>query len=423
MTNFSGKPIRIGLIGVGARLRHVVRRLVNEAPKDTIKIVTAYDPDPGSLAALNKQDHGGHSREPDRPDMAPVHQEFTDKIEEAASEEAVARHPNVDWVFIGSPNSLHARQSILALEAGKNVFCEKPLATNLKDCLAIRNAVQKSGRTFAFGLVLRYSPHYRKIQELVASKKIGDLISFEFNETLGADHGGYIFGNWRRKVENAGTHLLEKCCHDLDLANWIIGSLPVAVASFGGKDFFTPKNAHQVQRIGNNAKGFPAYSTWVDPHRVDPFSEGADIVDNQVAILQYANGVRATFHTNCNTAIPERRMYLCGTEGTLRADVYTRNIELQRIGYDIKQEDLKAVPIAHDSMAGHAGADGAMARSLVKTLLHGEPPLATVEDGIRSCIVAFAIDQAMNEGKVVHLEPLWSAAGIQVSAPTVSTPN
>ena len=84
-----------------------------------------------------------------------------------ASEEALARHAEADWIFIGSWNAFHARQAIAALGAGKNVFCEKPLATTLEDCLAVQRAVRNSGCVFAFGLVLRYSPHYQKIRELV----------------------------------------------------------------------------------------------------------------------------------------------------------------------------------------------------------------------------------------------------------------
>jgi len=81
-----------------------------------------------------------------------------------------------------------------------------------------------TGRLFNIGLTLRYSPHYRKIKQLLESGAVGDIISMEFNETLDFNHGGYIMGNWRRLREYAGTHLLEKCCHDIDLVNWMVGS-------------------------------------------------------------------------------------------------------------------------------------------------------------------------------------------------------
>jgi len=383
------QPVRLGLIGPGGRLRGVVRRLLDEAPEGQIKITAAYDPDPGAIQTLRN--------------------DFGTDIEATSSEENLTGHPEVDWVFIGSWNAVHARQAIAALQAGKNVFCEKPLATSLEDCLAIRDAVKKSGRTFSFGLVLRYSPHYQKVRELVASGKIGEIISFEFNETIEFFHGGYIFGNWRRKLADSGSHLLEKCCHDLDLANWIIDSLPVRVASFGGTDFFLPKNEHHINRLGPDPEGRPAYRKWRDPHGISPFAAGAEIVDNQVAILQYANGVRATFHTNCHTSILERRFYLCGTEGTIRADAITGLIECQRIGHNPQMEQFN---LGH--AGGHAGGDETMAKALAETLLHGKSPLASVEDGLRSCVVALAIDRAMKEKAVIDLDPWWKAAGVQL---------
>ena len=381
-------PLRIGIIGAGGHLRGVLRRVLDEAAGRT-RVTVAHDPYPASLTALRDQ----------------LGYDFAS----APSDEVVAQSPDVDWVFIGSWNCFHARQAIAALRAGKNVFCEKPLATNLNDCLAIRDAARETGRVFAFGLVLRYAPLYQKVRELVASGALGRIVSFEFNETLGFTHGGYIFGNWRRKSENAGSHLLEKCCHDLDLANWIVDSVPVTVASFGGRDFFVPANASHVDRLGPDAHGNPAYSGWADPQRVAPFSEGADIVDNQVAILTYTNGVRATFHTNCNSALPERRFHICGTEGTLRADAYTGRIEWRRIGHDTKPEEISL-----GDSGGHAGGDEFMARALVDCLFKGQAPLASVAEGLTSAVAAFAIDQALQENKVVDLRPLWQRCGISL---------
>ncbi len=218
----------------------------------------------------------------------------------------------MQYVMIGSWNCFHAEQAIAALEAGKPLFCEKPLATTLEDGLAIARAQAAANLPLTIGFTLRYSPFYRTLKEMIAAGRIGSIISMEFNETLDFNHGGYIHGDWRRLRANAGTHLLEKCCHDVDLVNWMIESRAVRVASFGGTDFFTPENAHHQDRIGPKSDtGTVAFQSW--PHRdhepPNPFLADKDIVDNQVAILQYENGVRVSFQTNCMAAIPERRMY------------------------------------------------------------------------------------------------------------------
>lgn len=385
----SNSKVRIGMIGTGGRLRGVVRRLLQSDTTGRLEIVAAYDPDSGSLDTLD--------------------QVFGKTVRRAASDEALINDPEVDWVFIGSWNSEHARQSVAALNAGKNVFCEKPLATEFEGCLAIRDAVARTGKAFAFGLVLRYSPHYVRLKEVLESGVIGKIISFEFNETLGFNHGGYIFGNWRRKRANAGTHLLEKCCHDIDLANWMIGSLPVQVASFGGRDFFTPENQGEVERIGPNAEGKAAFSLWPDPHHKNPFDGEADIFDNQVAILQYANGVRGTFHTNVNASLRERRFYICGTRGSIRADLVSGIIEVRENGWTARSE-------VYDTNAGdgHGGGDEVMANSLLATLTQGTAPAAGVLEGLHSALAAFALDEAADTGKVVDVRELWCRAGVEV---------
>lgn len=368
-------------------MRSVLKRLLPKDPRLTVKGVFDID------ATAIEQSRGVFGASDPR---------------EYPSMESLATDPEIDWVMMGTWNRHHAAPAIAALNAGKNVFCEKPLATTLADCVAVQNAVRKSKGIFAFGLVLRYSPHYQRIHQTLADGRVGELISFEFNETLRPGHGGYIFGNWRRRTEMAGSHILEKCCHDLDIANWMAGSVPTRVASFGGKRIFTPENAGLGEAIGLDADGRSVFVEWPDAHRVDPFSGDADLLDHQVVILEYANGVRATFHANCVAALPERRFYLLGTRGTLRADAYDGRITLQRIGREISEEDLSIGP----NPDGHGGGDSVLATGLAATMLEGRKPLAGIDEAVRSAAVAFAIDEAQATGKVVDLKPYWSALSV-----------
>ncbi len=373
---------QIGIIGCGARMRGL---LANEK---RIGVVAVFDPHPDSLAAARK-DYGENLK---------VHDRYEDLV----------RDPAFDWVAIGSWNCFHREHAVAALRAGKNVFCEKPLATNLDDCLAIRDAVRETGRTFSFGLVLRYSPFYRKIHELLRSGRIGSLISFEFNEHINFFHGCYIMGGWRRLRKNAGTHLLEKCCHDMDIALWLADSLPLRVASFGGLNFFKPENEDHTVK---DEQGRPVHTTWEGVDLVNPFTAEKDIVDNQVVILEYANGVRASFHANCSSGIPERRIVLIGTEGAIRADALTGSIELQRISSNPVMERYD-VDIHGGHPGGHAGGDEVLMENLYLAMSEGEEPLVGVEEGIKSALVSFAIDEAHDTGRIVELSGQWKTARI-----------
>lgn len=380
------RTVGIGIIGCGARLRCVMSEL--RQVTDQAQVVALADPDPEAIRAACEQ--------------------FNVDANVYTDYQALLSDPAVDWVMIGSWNSLHAEQAIAALHAGKHVFCEKPLAITVDDCLAMRKAWQASKQQFIIGFTLRYSPHYRKIKELVDGGAIGQLISLEFNETLDFNHGGFIHADWRRHTRAAGPHILEKCCHDVDIVNGLTGSLAVRAASFGGCDFFTPRHADQAERVGRTPQGIQGFMSWQGPHpTVNPFTVEKDIVDNQVAILEYANGVRATFHTNCAAGIPERRVYLCGTEGALRADVLTGQLELRRIGFDTAMEDY-----ATGASGGHGDGDPVLANALAQTMLCNAQPETTLEDGLTAAFTCLGIDEAMRTGTIFDLRPWWERAGI-----------
>ena len=126
-------------------------------------------------------------------------------------------------------------------------------------------------------------------------------------------------------------------------------------------------------------------------------------------LLEFANGVRAGFHTNCNSGIPERRMYICGTEGTIRADVIAGEIELKRIGFKTVLEQVDA-----GVSGGHGGGDAILAKELAASMLKGTTPSVGLDDGLKSSITCFAIDEAMSSGTVVDVRPYWKRAGIKI---------
>lgn len=391
----SENPVKIGLglIGCGSRLTGVIERTIKGC--DGIEVVALCDPSATAIEACKKRLNCAD---------AVVYEDHRELSADSA----------VQWVCIGSWNCFHKDQVLGAFATGKHVFTEKPLVTTLDDAIELQAAVQASDKLFSMGFVLRYAPFYRRVKELVDEGILGDIISFEFNETLDFNHGGYIMSDWRRFRKNAGTHLLEKCSHDVDLMNWIIGSVPVKVASFGGLDFYKTENASHIERIGKNKDGVDAYHTWhsngiyTREHSNNPFTSEKDIIDNQVAIIEYANGIRTTFHTNLNCALPERRMYVCGTEGTLRGDVLTGKIEWKRIGFDTELHTEKT------ASGGHGGADGFLADSLRDSMLNGTAPIVGLEDGMKSSLAVFGLDAALDSGSVVDMLPMWKRVGIEI---------
>ena len=373
--------VGIGVIGCGAMGLSLVQMVVENDPR--LKVIALYDPEQRSVdRALSEL-----------ASSPKVCSDYTQLMDMS----------NVQWVMIASWNCYHHEQIVSAFKTGKHVFCQKPLALSVDECVSINRAWQQSGTTFSIGFTLRYSPHYQKMKELISNGHIGKIISMEFNETLDFNHGGYIMGDWRRLRENAGGHILEKCCHDIDLANWMVNSVARRVASFGGLNFFLPENAFHIDRIGPRNDGKAAYSTWGGLVDLNPFLSEKDIIDNQVVILEYENGVRATFHTNCNAAIPERRMYILGTEGAIRANLLTGDIHLQGIGFDTEIEN-KSLGIQD----GHGNGDKFLAKELSDTMLHNKIPSVGLMEGLISTLTCIAIDAAMDTGTVVDMRTYWN---------------
>jgi predicted dehydrogenase len=377
--------IRVALIGYGTRLPEIVRHL--DAATDAVVYCGVMDPDPERAAlALREAAPGGRRYE---------------------SMQDVVDDPEVDWVFIGSPNHLHARQTILALQAGKHVFCEKPAATSIDDVIAVQEASLNSDRKYVLGLTLRHAEHYRTIKRWLSEERIGRLVSMELNENLEFSHGGHIHSHaWRRRTDLGGSHLLEKCCHDIDLAIWMAESLPAYVASFGGRNIFIPEHADLMMAVQPHPDGRDPWLWWPTVgERTNPFTGDADVVDNQVGIIEFENEIRATFHTNCVAGFPERRMLLLGTRGAIRADLVSGTLEYRPIGFEaeVERADLGSTDL-------HGGGDPTLAKDLAQTMLEDAPPRAGIREGILSVVTCIALNEAMASRSVVDCRRYWDKA-------------
>ncbi len=374
MTN---KKVGIAVIGAGGRAHFVVNILLKDS-NGNVDIKRVFDPDK-EVAAKRVESWGSKTV-------------ICDDYQSAINSD------DIDWVMVFSPNVYHCEQVCYAFDCGKHVFSEKPMATSIEDCKQIYKKHKESRKLFATGFVLRYAPIYLKVKELLDKKYIGDIISIDANENITPWHGSYIMQNWRRHKELSGPHILEKCAHDMDLLNWFIGSLPSKVASFGGADFFIPKNNHFMDKF----KNCNIFDRWKNPDKpFTPFNSDKNLMDNQVAIIQYRNNVRVMFQATMSNAIPERRMYFSGTEGTMIAELYSSTLRYKR-------HDSNEVTISFGG-DGHGGGDSFIMKELYKSMKDGLKPASSGDEGLESSVLALAIDEAAENISIVDLEPVWKS--------------
>jgi len=142
---------------------------------------------------------------------------------------------DIDAVFVGTPPHLHSEMAIAALQAGKHVYCEKPIGVNAAQVRALVAAAKASKKVFVPGQQLRslrqVGEAIRKIHEGV----IGEVIMVKAQREASADlpHDGSS-GDWYFDVSKSGGYLIEQSVHNLDLCNWAIGAVPVRACGFGG---------------------------------------------------------------------------------------------------------------------------------------------------------------------------------------------
>jgi glucose-fructose oxidoreductase len=113
-------------------------------------------------------------------------------------------NPDIDIVYVVTPNSLHARHCIAAAKAGKHVICEKPMATSVADCDAIIAACRAAGVRLTVGYRLHYEPHHAEFARLARDKVFGPFIRMKGANGFDMDSSARARTDWRLDKELAG---------------------------------------------------------------------------------------------------------------------------------------------------------------------------------------------------------------------------
>jgi len=369
------EPARIAVIGLGQRIAHVLAAMAEVGWR--LEIVGYADPSPIGAPILE----AAHLRRG---------QNF------ASAQELLGAGP-FELVMIGSPNHLHLEHLTLARASGFPIFIEKPIVRTEQESYALARVLDDKPRIYV-GLVMRSMPIVRELLRRVRAGDIGRLISIDATEHLHPEHGGYLARNWRRKQAWGGSFLLDKVCHDFDIFNLLAGARPARVASFGGRAIFEPANTARPARYHHHEPGWSGAE--------DAFASDMDVADHQVALVEYANGVRLSFHANSNTALVERRWYLAGREGTLIADLVRNRLLWRRLGEAGRPERLDFAERTDDL---HNGADQAMARDLRAAVAGQARFPVTPRESLEAGLTVMAIDQAMAQNAVIACAPMWQA--------------
>lgn len=332
--------------------------------------------------------------------------EFQEKINEqvfiTTDYRELLERKDIDAVAILSPDYLHEEHAIGALQAGKHVYCEKPLAITVEGCDRIIEESKKSGKHLMVGFNMRYMSMYQTMKEIIDSGVIGDLKAVWVRHFVG--FGGYFYyHDWHGTAKNTTSLLLQKGSHDLDVIHWITGKYTKKVSAFGGLDFYGGDKPNTLTCPTCDEKDTcTEVSTEILTQCA--FREEIDVEDNNMLIMELEGGIKASYLQCHFTPDYSRNYTFIGTKGRVENDdvndkiyVKTRKSNswhgLSDITFDMKKEQ-----------GSHSGADPKICNDFVELVLNNKQPLTTPFAGRMSVAVGCAATESIRSGgKVIEV--------------------
>lgn len=282
--------------------------------------------------------------------------------------EDLLRHPGLDAVFLVTPTPLHAGQIVAALDAGKHVFCEKPLALELADCLRVEEAAaRRPGQIVMIGFVRRFDASYRDAHARIAAGAIGRpfLVRSQTGDKL--DPSGFFV----RFAPTSGGIFLDCSIHDIDLARWLLGNP-------------SPRRAFATGTVAVHED-------------LRPLGD----VDNGVAVVEFADGALACFYASRTLAHGhDTNTEILGTAGRLTVGQNPRanRVEIAD-AHGVRNECLA------DFYERFQDAFLAEAQTFVTCVREGAPPPVTLRDATEATRIGRALAEAHRSRTLVELGP------------------
>lgn len=303
---------------------------------------------------------------------------------------------DIDAVAVMSPDHTHEEYVLAALDAGKHVFSEKPLAITTEGCDRILKAYKESGVKMMVGFNMRYMSVFRTMKEIIDSGAIGEIKAVWVRHFVGFG-GPFYYHDWHANSDNTTSLLLQKGSHDIDMIHWLTGSYTKRVAAFGDLDYFGGDKPNDLKCDDCPDKDTCVEYFSVPRRRHCCFRQEVDVEDNNVLIMELEGGIKASY-LQCHFTPDYHRNYtIIGTEGRLENDdmekVYVKtrksntHRELADREYTIKPTD-----------GTHGGADPVIAKDFIDMVLDGKEPVATVLAGRMSVACGVAAAESMRNG-------------------------
>ena len=274
----------------------------------------------------------------------------------------ITENPEIEVVFVCSPDYLHREHACAALEAGKTVFLEKPMAIRIEDCDSILKAAETPGARLYVGHNMRFFPVMRKMRELIEEGAVGEVEAVWCRHFVGRG-GDYYFKNYNSEREYSTSLLLQKGAHDIDMIHWFGGAFTRRVTGMGKLSVFNRVTDRRGSDLyADRAKPQPEGYPPMNQRGLNPV---IDVEDHNMLLLQLENGVQACYLECFYTRDYHRNYTVIGTEGRMEnyGDHSSREHEAsvhlwnRHCTYEETGHEVFPVPVVDGT---HGGADPLM---------------------------------------------------------------
>ena len=353
-----------------------------------------------------------------------------------------------DVAIISTMDRMHTEPAIKAMEAGYDLLLEKPAAPTPEECALISKKAKQLGRKVVVCHVLRYTPFFRTIKKLINDGVVGEVVNIEHIECVGNTHQSHSFvrGNWGNE-DRSSFMLLQKCCHDLDILQWLLDKECKKIQSFGSLVHFRRENApegsperciegcpvaescyYNAMKLYYDAKDnhwFRGVAT-LKPSGKDTDGEvlkalhntqygkcvykcDNNVVDHQTVNMEFEDGITISM-TMSAFAQSSRRLRIMGTKGDLVCEMGAPADKAFEL-YDLATREKKFLSADYlnvgDSIVdGHGGGDIGIITDLYK-YLNGEIDSSAVSEidiSAKNHMLAFAAEESRKNYTVVDVE-------------------
>lgn len=299
---------------------------------------------------------------------------FTDKDEMLAL-------PELDAVSVCTWNSEHAPCTIAALNAGKHVLCEKPMATTVEEAIAMKEAAERSGKLLQIGFVRRFGNDCEVLQDFIQQDFLGEIY---YAKATYLRRNGNPMGWFGDVSRSGGGPLIDLGVHVIDLTRYLMGN-PKPVSVYGVT----------FRKLGNRSE-LKDQKDYVSASATD--HDICDVEDMATAMVRYDNGAVLSVETSfsLNLKKPQGTIELFGTKGGARLDP---ELEL----YTDINGYMADVNLCSPTALSFDGLFQKEIDHFADCILHGTPCRAPAQDGIDIMRILRAIYKSAETGHEVLL--------------------